>query len=65
PEFQQFFGWPNLMYLWVALGITKVIHEFGPDAEVLIFSQSADVKRIPLRQLFPESFGPTALKPEE
>ena len=29
PEFQQFFGWPNLLYLWLTLGITKVIHEFG------------------------------------
>jgi len=29
PEFQQFFGWPNLMYLWVVLGAAKVIHEFG------------------------------------
>lgn len=29
PEFQRFFGWPNLVYLWVALAIIKVIHEFG------------------------------------
>ena len=29
PEFQQFFSWPNLMYLWITLGICKVIHEFG------------------------------------
>jgi putative peptide zinc metalloprotease protein len=29
PEFQQFFGWPNLMYLWFVLGASKVIHEFG------------------------------------
>lgn len=29
PEFQQFFGWPNLMYLWVTLAGAKVIHEFG------------------------------------
>lgn len=29
PEFQQFFGWPNLIYLWVTLGIAKIIHEFG------------------------------------
>lgn len=29
PEFQSFFGWPNLMYMWVTLGIAKVIHEFG------------------------------------
>ncbi len=29
PEFQQFFGWPNLMYLWLAFGLTKVVHEFG------------------------------------
>lgn len=29
PEFQQFFGWPNLMYLWATMGIAKIIHEFG------------------------------------
>ncbi|MGB0738841.1 MAG: hypothetical protein ACPGXX_02135 [Planctomycetaceae bacterium] len=29
PEFQSFFGWPNLIYLWVTLGIAKIIHEFG------------------------------------
>lgn len=29
PEFQQFFGWPNLLYLWATLAITKLIHEFG------------------------------------
>jgi putative peptide zinc metalloprotease protein len=29
PEFKQFFGWPNLMYLWVTLGATKIIHELG------------------------------------
>ncbi len=29
PEFQRFFGWPNLVYLWVALAVIKVIHEFG------------------------------------
>jgi putative peptide zinc metalloprotease protein len=29
PGFQQFFGWPNLIYMWMVLGICKVIHEFG------------------------------------
>ena len=29
PEFQSFFGWPNLIYLWVTLGVAKIIHEFG------------------------------------
>jgi len=29
PEFQQFFGWPNLLYMWATLGISKIIHEFG------------------------------------
>ena len=28
PAFQSFFGWPNLMYLWVVLGAAKIIHEF-------------------------------------
>ncbi|MFV0443540.1 MAG: hypothetical protein ACK5Q5_08210 [Planctomycetaceae bacterium] len=29
PEFQQFFGWPNLIYLWITLGAVKILHEFG------------------------------------
>ncbi|MCA9063506.1 MAG: hypothetical protein KDA96_10620 [Planctomycetaceae bacterium] len=29
PGFQTFFGWPNLIYLWITLGIAKIIHEFG------------------------------------
>lgn len=29
PEFHQFFGAGNWLYLAVALGVTKVIHEFG------------------------------------
>lgn len=29
PSFQQFFGWPNLLYMWITLGTAKVIHEFG------------------------------------
>ncbi|MBC8289232.1 MAG: hypothetical protein H8E37_02845, partial [Planctomycetes bacterium] len=29
PEFQQFFGWPNLIYMWMVLGVCKIIHEFG------------------------------------
>ncbi|MBM83372.1 MAG: hypothetical protein CMJ78_22665 [Planctomycetaceae bacterium] len=29
PAFQQFFGWPNLIYLWLTLAISKIIHEFG------------------------------------
>ena len=29
PEFEQFFGWPNLIYMWATLGAAKIIHEFG------------------------------------
>ncbi len=29
PEFEQFFGWPNLIYMWATLGVAKIIHEFG------------------------------------
>ncbi len=28
-EFSQFFGWPNLLYLWLTLGVTKIVHEIG------------------------------------
>jgi putative peptide zinc metalloprotease protein len=29
PEFQSFFAWPNLLYLWITMALIKVIHEFG------------------------------------
>ncbi len=29
PAFNQFFGWPNLIFLWVTLAGAKIIHEFG------------------------------------
>ena len=29
PEFRQFFSWRNLVWLWLTLSATKVIHEFG------------------------------------
>jgi putative peptide zinc metalloprotease protein len=29
PSYQEFFNHKTLMYMWAALGITKVIHEFG------------------------------------
>ncbi|MBI2803619.1 MAG: biotin/lipoyl-binding protein [Planctomycetes bacterium] len=29
PSFQSYFTFKNMMYLWIALGVVKVIHEFG------------------------------------
>src|SRR5437870_638749 len=29
PEYQEFFSFKNVVYLWVALGAVKIIHEFG------------------------------------
>jgi putative peptide zinc metalloprotease protein len=29
PEFHQFFGWPNLIYLWLTLALIKILHELG------------------------------------
>jgi putative peptide zinc metalloprotease protein len=29
PAFQQFFGWPNVIYLWITMALVKVVHEFG------------------------------------
>ncbi len=29
PEFQRFFGWPNLLFLWLTLAAIKVVHELG------------------------------------
>jgi putative peptide zinc metalloprotease protein len=29
PEFKQFFGWPNVVYMWVTLALCKITHEFG------------------------------------
>ncbi|MCD0458691.1 hypothetical protein [Roseiconus lacunae] len=29
PEFSQFFGWPNLLWLWVTFAVAKAVHELG------------------------------------
>lgn len=29
PSFHQFFGWPNLLYLWATLAVIKIFHELG------------------------------------
>jgi putative peptide zinc metalloprotease protein len=29
PEFHTFFAWPNLIYLWLTVSATKILHEFG------------------------------------
>lgn len=29
PEFQQFFAWPNLLYLMITMAVIKVFHELG------------------------------------
>ena len=29
PEFQQFFGWQNILSMWFIMGGAKVLHEFG------------------------------------
>lgn len=29
PEFQQFFAWPNILFLYLTLAVCKIIHEFG------------------------------------
>jgi len=29
PTLQSFFGWPNLLWLWLMIGATKVVHEMG------------------------------------
>ncbi|MEL7337276.1 MAG: hypothetical protein AAFN70_13870, partial [Planctomycetota bacterium] len=29
PNLQTFFGWPNLLWLWITIGVTKWLHEMG------------------------------------
>jgi len=29
PAYQEFFSWNSVLYMWISLGIVKVIHEFG------------------------------------
>src|SRR6266487_4646078 len=29
PAYQEFFTWNSVMYMWLSLGVVKVIHEFG------------------------------------
>jgi putative peptide zinc metalloprotease protein len=37
PAFNQFFGWPNLIFLWMTLACSKVIHEFGHGLSCKVF----------------------------
>ena len=37
PAFNQFFGWPNLIFLWLTLACSKVIHEFGHGLSCKVF----------------------------
>ncbi|MBY0456468.1 MAG: hypothetical protein K2V38_03965, partial [Gemmataceae bacterium] len=29
PAYQEFFTWNSVLYMWISLGVVKVIHEFG------------------------------------
>ncbi len=29
PAYQEFFTWNSIMYMWISLGVVKIIHEFG------------------------------------
>ena len=29
PEFYSFFNWRNIVFMWIPLGVVKIIHEFG------------------------------------
>jgi putative peptide zinc metalloprotease protein len=29
PAYQEFFTWNSVLYMWISLGIVKIIHEFG------------------------------------
>lgn len=29
PAYQEFFSWNSMLYMWISLGVVKVIHEFG------------------------------------
>jgi putative peptide zinc metalloprotease protein len=29
PAYQEFFTWNSVLYLWISLGVVKIIHEFG------------------------------------
>ena len=29
PAYQEFFSWNSVLYMWISLGVVKVIHEFG------------------------------------
>jgi putative peptide zinc metalloprotease protein len=29
PAYQEFFTWNSVMYMWISLGVVKIIHEFG------------------------------------
>jgi putative peptide zinc metalloprotease protein len=29
PAYQEFFSWNSVLYMWISLGVVKIIHEFG------------------------------------
>jgi putative peptide zinc metalloprotease protein len=29
PAYQEFFSWNSVMYMWISMGVVKIIHEFG------------------------------------
>ena len=34
PAYQEFFTWNTVLYMWISLGVVKVIHEFGHGLEL-------------------------------
>ena len=46
PEFHQFFGWRNLVYLWATMGVAKVIHVDAPHFASPTAENLAEMRRL-------------------
>lgn len=56
PAFQQFFGWPNLVWLWGTLAFSKAIHELGHGTACLHFGRRCHSIGIMLLLLSPTMY---------
>ena len=52
----------SMDYCWPCGSCRQMLYEFCPDLEVLVTNGSRDYVKLPLRELLPHGFGPSALE---
>lgn len=53
PSLESFFTWPNLLYLWLMVGLTKVIHELGHASACYRFGRRCEAVGVSLLLFLP------------